>query len=137
MFPSAIGCKAPEGHAGIGRNTGRRLQLEQRGQTPGRWTHREKLQAQVTCTFSPQCTLFLHRRGCCIGRGALNCDIGLTSNPNPTMGMSASKPGLTQCRWYNQLSPNLKREPFDYQEDLFIIQVRLHALPMVLLRHTF
>ena len=45
MFPSATGCKTPEGHAGIGRNTGRRLQLEQRGQTPGRWTHREELQA--------------------------------------------------------------------------------------------
>ena len=26
-------------------------------------------------------------------------------------------------RWYNQLSPNLKREPFDHQEDVLIIQV--------------
>ncbi|CAK0779850.1 hypothetical protein CVIRNUC_004870 [Coccomyxa viridis] len=27
-----------------------------------------------------------------------------------------------RLRWYNQLSPNLKREPFDHQEDVLIIQ---------------
>lgn len=57
-------------------------------------------------------------------------------NPNPGHGACwRSEPSLAQCRWYNQLSPNLKREPFDHQEDLLIIQVRLHALPMEVLRH--
>ena len=51
-------------------------------------------------------------------------------NPARALRLPAFDIVSAHHRWYNQLSPNLKREPFDHQEDVLIIQVSYVHWPM-------
>ena len=50
-----------------------------------------------------------------------------STSTKPKQGLTRS--AMLWCRWFNQLCPTLKREPFSQQEDLLVVQVSRPQAP--------
>ena len=89
------------------------------------WAHGKELQAQVR-------SLGEELRG--VQRALMGvgwnggCHLLPSTSTQPEQGLTAAR--FAWCRWFNQLCPTLKREPFSQQEDLLVVQVSRFQTPL-------